>query len=124
MSYPTCSQSENIVCKHVRAIKTFYVDLSFLPADITITEASADTLDGTLTIVSVSVLANDLTVDAYQGCAGAQLEANRAILITLSGGTPSDDEVIVTVNWVQSDGEEDSRECRLFITGIEGSGSA
>ena len=113
----TCVESENVVCKHVRATKTFYVDLGFLNDGITAISATATTEDASLSIDGVQVLDADLTVDPSQGCAGAQLYANRAILVILSGGVSSDDEVIVTVGWVQSDGDEDSRELRILIEG-------
>jgi hypothetical protein len=117
VNYPSCSESENVVCKHARATKTFYVNLDFLPTGVTVVSATADTEDATLAIDTVEVLQTDLTVDESQGCAGFQLEADRAILVVLSGGTSSEDEVIVTVNWVQSDGDEDSRDCRVLVTG-------
>jgi hypothetical protein len=112
-----CVSSLNLLCKHVRATKTFYVDLGFLNDGITAISATATTEDASLSIDGVQVLDADLTVDPSQGCAGAQLYANRAILVILSGGVSSDDEVIVTVGWVQSDGDEDSRELRILIEG-------
>lgn len=115
--YPSCSQSNNVLCKHIRSTKTFYLDLDFLPEGVTVVSATADTESPGLTVESVSVLETDMTVDESQGCAGTQLEGFRAILLQLSGGAVSDDEAIVTVNWVQSDGDEDSRDVRLLITG-------
>lgn len=119
-SFPSCVSSENVVCKHARATVTFYVDLSFLQAGVTVVSATADTEDASLTVEGVTVLDADLTVDPSHGCDGAQLIADRAILVILSGGVPSDDEVIVTVNWVQSDGDEDSRDCRVLVQGTAG----
>lgn len=113
----SCVESENVLCKHVRATKTFYVDLSFLNAGITAVSVTADTADASLTIDGVEVLDADLTVDPSQGCAGSQLYADRAILVILSGGVASEDEVIVTVEWVQSDGDVDSRELRVLVEG-------
>jgi len=115
--YPACISSLNVVCKHARATKTFYVDLSFMPTGVTAMSVTADTLDADLTVDAVSVLDEDLLVDQSPGCSGDQLLSDRAILIILSGGTPSDDEVIVTVIWTQSDGTEDSRELRVLVQG-------
>lgn len=115
--YPGCTSSENILCKHVRAQKTYYVNLDFLPEGVTATSATADTNDTDLTIVEASVLDADMTIDESQGCAGDQLLAGRAILVQLSGGESDDDEVIVTVCWVQSDGDTDCRDCRLILSG-------
>jgi len=116
-NYPGCVSSINVVCKHPRAVKTFYVNLDFMPTGVTATSATADTTDTSLTVDSVEVLTVDTTVDESHGCDGAQLLADRAILVILSGGVASDDEVIVVVNWVQSDGTEDSRECRVLVQG-------
>lgn len=113
----SCVSSLNLICKHVRATKTFYVNLNFLPAGVTAVSATADTEDAELGVDVVEVLGEDLTVDPSEGCAGEQLLADRAILVVLSGGVASEDEVIVTVNWVQSDGDEDSRECRVLVSG-------
>jgi len=115
--YPSCVSSENVICKHARATKTFYVDLDWMPAGVTASDPTADTADASLTVEGVSIQETSITVDPSQGCAGYQLVANRAILVILSGGVASDDEVIVVVNWVQSDGTEDSRECRVLVQG-------
>jgi hypothetical protein len=113
----SCTESENIVCKHVRATKTFYADLSFLETGVTVVSVTADTDDADLSVDSVEVIVEDMTVNASNGCAGVDLESGRAVLILLSGGVASDDEVIVTLAWVQSDGDEDARELRLIVDG-------
>lgn len=115
--YPSCMTSENVVCKHVRSSRTFYVDLSFLPDGVTAISATADTLDENLEVDGVEVLEDDITVDESQGCAGAQLESGRALLVHLSGGIASDDEVIITVSWVDSEDNTDSRDCRILLSG-------
>lgn len=113
-----CASSENLVCKHVRATKTFFFNLNnVIPNGVTIVDATADTTDDELTVESVEVLETDLTVDETQGCAGTQLEGGRAVLVVLSGGTVSDEETIVTVNWTDSEGGEDSRDGRFLIVG-------
>ena len=113
----SCNESENVLCKHVRAERTFYVDLDDLPEDVTVVSGSASSEDVTLVISSVAVIAEDLVIEQTSDCAAKTLIANRAILFTISGGTPSDDEVIVTVEWTQSDGDIDSRDCRLLVGG-------
>lgn len=112
-----CTLSENLICKHPRSVLTFYADLSFLPVGVTAVSATADTEDASLAIDAITVLDEDIVVDPYENCDGVQLQSGRALLIVLSGGIPSDDEVIVTVNWVQSDGDEDSRDCRVLVEG-------
>lgn len=118
MCFMGCMLSENLVCKHVRATKTFFFNLNTsIPNGLTIVDATADAQDPELSVDSVEVLENDLTVDETQGCAGTQLEGGRAVLVVLSGGTVSDEETIVTVNWVDSEGGEDSRDGRFLIVG-------
>lgn len=115
--YPGCTSSENVLCKHVRAEKTYYVNLDFLPEGVTAVSATADTNDLNLTVGAVEVLDADMTIDESQGCAGDQLLAGRAILVVLSDGESDDDEVIITICWVQSDGDSDCRDCRLIVSG-------
>lgn len=111
----TCVSSENVICKHVLAVRTFYVDLSFMPTGVTAVSATATTTDASLTVDTSEIIASPMTVDPSQGCAGFQLDTGRAILVVLSGGVASDTEVIVTVAWVQSDGDEDARSCRVLV---------
>lgn len=112
-----CSSSTNFLCKHPRAVKTYYVNLDFLPEGVTAVSATADTNDLNLTVGDVGVLDADMTIDESQGCAGDQLLAGRAILVQLSDGESDDDEVVVTVCWEQSDGDTDCRDCRLIVAG-------
>ncbi len=111
------TSSTNLLYKHPRAEKTYYVNLDFMPDGVTAVSASGDTDDASLTVDSVTVLDEDMTVDASQGCAGDQLLAGRALIVHLSDGVSDDDEVIVTVEWVQSDGDTDARDCRLVVVG-------
>lgn len=111
----SCTQSAGVLCKHSLARKTYFVDLSFLPVGVTVTSATATTTASGLTVESVTVLAAAMTVDGTNDCAGTLLEAGRALLIVLSGGVESDDEVNVTVVFVQSDGDTDARELRLIV---------
>ena len=113
-AFPTCVESENVLCKHVRATRTYYADLSFLPAGVTVVSATADSADASIIIGSVTVLSTDLI---ETGCTEPVLLAGRALLIVLSGGTPSDDEILVTIDWEQSDGDADSRDVRLIVGG-------
>ena len=113
-----CHQTENILCKHVRASKTMYVNLDDrLPQGVDLVSATADTDDADLDIIAVEVVASNTTVQ--DGDCTVYLVANRAILIKLEGGTVTDDdsETIVTVAWVQDDDDTDSIDCRLMIGG-------
>lgn len=115
----SCTSSKNVVCKHVRAEKTYYVDLdNQLPSGVTIDSATAEVSDETIDITEVSVINENDTVQGDDGCT-VNLVADRALLIRIGGGTPSDDEVTITVQWEQSDGDSDARDLRLIITGEE-----
>lgn len=116
----TCVETKNLLCKHIRSNRTYYVDLDdYLPDGVTIVEADADTEDTLLQVETVEVVAEDTVIEANANCDEITLRAGRAILVVLSGGTATevDDETIVTVNWVQTDGDEDSIDARLFIGG-------
>jgi hypothetical protein len=121
----TCIQSKNVLCKHVRATRTYYVDLDdYLPDDVTLVSVTADTSDNDLNVDDVQIVEADLVIEANANCDEITLRADRAILVVLSGGeedeetmTDEDEETIVTVNWVQSDGDEDSVDCRLIVAG-------
>ena len=108
-------QSENVLDKHHLATKTFYADLSFLDAGVTAVSATATTEDADLTVEGADVISKEIVVGATDDCAGTTLEIGRGILILLSGGVASDDEVIVTVVFELSDGDTDARELRLIV---------
>lgn len=115
-----CHQSQNVICKHASASRTFYVALDDrLPAGVTITNAVATT-DTDIEVVLVEVLDADVTIVEGTACTETTLPADRTILIRLAGGDESDDEQIVTVTWVQSDGDEDAVDLRLIVGGSVG----
>ena len=117
-----CHQSENVICKHARAVKTVYLNLDDrLPSGVTLDSAEASSEDETLTIEAVEVVSEDTTVTS--GDCTVDLIDGRAVLIQISGGTTTTDEseTILTVSWVQSDGDEDAVDCRLMIGGSSGS---
>lgn len=113
----TCTTSDNVVCKHRAATLTFYLDLNDrLPAGVLVTSATAATEDDDLVIDAVSVLNADLVVQsANNSCQDRTLYADRAVLLVLSGGVASDDEIVVTVTWVQDDGDTDALDCRVLV---------
>jgi len=114
----SCFESENVVCKHAAASVSFYLDLDHrLQSGVTVTSASASTEDASLTVDLVQVLDEDLSIPGGNSCSPTVLPAGRAILIRLSGGQESNDEVIVTAVWNQSDGDSDAIDCRVIIGG-------
>ena len=122
MNSGECHQSANVLCKHARSTISTYLNLNDrLPSGVAITSATADSEDLTLEVVSVEVVTED-TVITNAGCT-VNLLADRAILVKVAGGavTSDDSETVLTVNWVQDDGDEDSVDCRLMIGGSTGS---
>lgn len=115
--FAECHTSEELICKHVRDVMTAYVDLdAFLPEAVTIVSATADTEAEDLD-VSVAVIEDDTVISSYPACSERTLLAGRAVGVTLSGGVASEDEVIVTVCWTQSDGDTYCRDLRLLVGG-------
>lgn len=116
--YEDCFSTENVVCKHWRSTSAFYVDFNNrIPADVTIDSVTAETSAEDLVVESASVITEDTEVRS--GCGTKTLFADRAIKIVLSGGVPSEDEVIVTVMTVLSDSQEESVDCRLIVGGVD-----
>src|SRR6187431_728859 len=92
MKFPACVSSDNLICKHVRSIENFYVDLdNQIPEDVTITAATADTEDDLLEIGDVTIVDEDTIVPGEDDCDDVTLLAGRALIIGLSGGTILDD---------------------------------
>lgn len=111
-----CYESQNALCKHHRSTVAFYVNFNArLESGVLITECSADTPDDDLVVDSCVVIDEDITLLA--DCPVVELLTGRAVKVTLSGGVPSDDEVIVTVRVVTDDDQEDFVDCRLLVGG-------
>lgn len=112
----TCVSSNNVICKHVGATRWFYVNLDFMPAGVTVVSAEASSEDVTLTVGEPEILDSNITVDADDDCGSVTLVANRALAIQIGDGTSDEDnEVLVSVTWLQSDGNEDGRYLRLVV---------
>ena len=117
--YPDCYESSNVLCKHSRATITVYLDLDKrLPPDVTVSNPTADPVDATLTVTDVATIDVDTVVESDSGCSGLTLIAGRAIQMTISGGSSSDDESIVTVGYDISNGDEDYLDCRILVGGV------
>lgn len=117
-----CHQTDNVLCKHARATRTYYVNLDErLPAGVTVSSPAAESEDETLEVESIEVISEDTTIDT--GDCSVSLLDGRAIVVQVSGGTATtdDSETILTVSWAQSDGDEDAVDCRLMIGGSSGS---
>lgn len=109
----TCVVSDNVLCKHVRADKRYYFDFDGrLPADVTLVSATVETPDEQPAVGAVSVIAADTVFD--DRCATV-LYADRAVAVKLSAGIASDEEVLVTVTAIRSDGGVDVLAGRLLV---------
>lgn len=118
--YPDCYESQNVICKHVRATILVYVDLNNrLQSGVTIVDATVDVpaTETLITLGTPEIVDTDLVVEEDSSCGGLTLRANRAIVFEISGGSPSDDEVLATVGWTDSDGQIDYVDCRFIIGG-------
>ncbi len=116
--YPDCHQSTNVICKHTRATITVYLDLDKrLGSGLTVSSPTAEPADDTLTIEDITVVTEDTVIESDSECGGLTMVANRAIQMTLSGGTSSDDESLVTVGYDISDGDQDFLDCRILVGG-------
>lgn len=118
--YPDCYESSNVICKHVRAEITVYVNLdSRLAAGVTVVSSTADSDDETLVIGNPVVVAVDTLVEQDSSCGGLTLLAGRAIRFNVADGTiPDEDaETIIVVGFLGSDGQQDYVDCRLVIGG-------
>lgn len=117
-----CYESQNVLCKHHRSTVAFYVNFDLrLETGVLITDASADTNDDSLVIDAVDIVDEEVTIAT--SCQSTTLLIDRAVKVTLSGGTPSDEEVIITVRIASDDGQEDFVDCRLLIGGAPDPGS-
>lgn len=115
--FDTCVTAPELLCKHVRATRVFYFDLNQMPAGVTASNPIVDSEDSYLTIGTPEVITVDVTVERQKPCQDVMLRAGRAIKFTLGAGTVSDEEVIVTAEWDQSDGARESRDGRLIVSG-------
>jgi hypothetical protein len=116
----TCTQSKNLLCKHVRAERTYYLDLDdYLPAGVTISNPTAESADTNLGIDAIAVVDEDTLIEGSGNCPELTLRAGRAVLVLLSAGTVTeqDEETLITVGWDQSDVDNDFIDVRLIIGG-------
>lgn len=110
-----CLLSDNFVCKHEDATVTFYADLSFMPDGVTALAVTATTDDPYLQILGVEVVNETIVVDDGGWCGIRELAAGRALRVLLAGGVASCEDVIITLVWLQADGDRDARGARILI---------
>lgn len=123
-----CVQSVNVVCKHVEANDTYYVDLaprlgtgetvssitSVTPSDANVTAGSGSVLGTATTITQTTRDAEgNTTTTTYV------IAANKGASFTLSGGTSGGGCGTVTVKFVKSTGKTDAVDCLLEVHGVD-----
>jgi hypothetical protein len=123
-----CVQSQNVVCKHVEASDTYYLDLapmlgtaetvssitSVTPADATLTAAAATVLSQATTITTT---ARDEQGNTTTGT--YVIAANKGASFTLSGGSTGAGCSVVTVVFVKSTGKTDAVDCLIEVHGVD-----
>lgn len=122
-----CVQSQNVVCKHVEASDTYYVDLApMLGTGETVSSVtSVSCADATLTAASEAVLSNATTItttarDDQGGTTTTNyvIAANKGVSFTLSGGSTGAGCSTVTVVFVKSTGKTDAVDCLIEVHGV------
>ena len=123
-TFPSCYESENVICKHVRADSTVYVDMDArLATGATVVSATAESADEELVLGEPSIINSDTVVEETSSCGGVTLKSGRAISFSIENGTLDDEsETIVVVGFLSSDGQHDYVDCRLIIGGTPGFG--
>ena len=113
----SCGETENVVCKHADATMTFYLNMDRrLPTDVTIVSTSAQVNgDETVEVESIGVLDEAVTIQAGTACTEVVLPPDRAVLVRLSGGTDTGEEITISITCVRSDGDIDVVDCRMVI---------
>ena len=123
-----CVQSINLVCKHIEANDTYYVDLEpMLGTGETVSSITSVTCsDAALTAGSGSVLGSATVVTKTtrdeQGNSTSvtyTIAANKGCSFTLSGGSSGSGCSTVTVVFVKSTGKTDAIDCLLEVHGVE-----
>jgi hypothetical protein len=113
-----CASARNVVCKHVTAANTYYVDLGPLleTAETVSSITTIDAEDSALTVQNGVVLTVDTTVLDENG-KSLTIEANTGISFELSGGTPDNGATKVTVEFVMSTGKTEGLDCLIDVQG-------
>lgn len=123
-----CVQSINVVCKHVEASDTYYVDLSpMLGTNETVSSVTSVTpSDSTLTAASGAVIGTSTTItgtsrdlDGNTTTTTYVIAANKGISFTLSGGATGAGCSTVTVKFLKSTGKTDAVDCLIEVHGVD-----
>ena len=123
-----CVRSINVICKHVEASDTYYVDLepllgtgetvssitSVTPSDATLTAAASAVISVATTVTQVSRdTAGNTTTSTYV------IAANKGASFTLAGGTVGRGVGTVTVKFLKSSGKTDAVDCLVHVRGVD-----
>lgn len=123
-----CIQSMNVVCKHVEADDTYYVDLApRLGTNETVASVTSVTpSDSSLTAGTGTVLTSGYTAtrvirdqDGNTTTSTYVIAANKGVSFTLSGGSSGAGCSTVTVKFVKSTGKTDAVDCLIEVHGVD-----
>ena len=122
-----CVQSQNIVCKHVEASDTYYVDLApMLGTSETVSSVTSVTCaDASLTAGSEAILTASTTItttardsDGNTTTGTYVIAANKGASFTLAGGSTGAGCSTVTVVFTKSTGKTDAVDCLIEVHGV------
>jgi len=114
----SCVTAPELLCKHVRATRIFYFDLKGMPSGVTASNPVVEASDSYVTVGNPEIISGNVIVEREEPCQDVTLVSGRAIKFTLSGGVSSDDEIVITAEWDQSDGAHESLDGRLIVSGV------
>lgn len=115
-----CVEARNVVCKHIEASDTYYVDFGpILEASETISSITTVTAaDSALTVTAETVLSQNTSVNDEYGQA-ITIEANTGISFALSGGTANNGVSVITVKIAKSTGKTDAIDLLIDVLGTD-----
>jgi len=115
-----CVEARNVVCKHIEASDTYYVDFGpILEASETISSITSVTAaDSALTVAAESVLDENTSVNDEYGQA-ITIEANTGISFTLTAGTANNGVSVITAVVVKSTGKTDAIDLLVDVLGTD-----
>ena len=115
-----CIEARNVVCKHVEASDTYYVDLGpiLVGSEIISSVTSVTAADAALTVTADAVLTSQTVVTDEYG-QSLTIEADTGISFALAGGTENNGTSIITVVFVKDSGKTDAIDLVIDVLGTD-----
>jgi hypothetical protein len=123
-----CAQSINVVCKHVEASDTYYVDLEpilgtgeTVSSITSVTCSDAACTAGSGSVLGTSTVVTKTTRDEQGNTTSVTytIAAHKGCSFTLSGGSAGAGCSTVTIKFAKSTGKTDAIDCLLEVHGVE-----